>query len=164
MRSSPILQNRCPRLLPAATREISCPTDQQLAHDRNDVLLYSTPSLSASMTFAGSPKAELFVSADTPDADWVGSLLDVHENGFAQPLATRESARQFLGNQMFNSVHLSPDMELLELVQATGCRYRSPAVVFPCMTGIPIRKKGRPAPVPVCQTSGSGIPGSMLPE
>lgn len=69
-------------------REISGPTDQQMAHDRNDVLLYSTPPLSAPIAFAGPLRAELFVSADTPDADWVVSLLDVHENGFAQPLAT----------------------------------------------------------------------------
>lgn len=69
-------------------REISGPTDQQLAQDRNDVLVYSTAPLSNPVSFAGPLTAELFVSADTVDADWVIRLIDVHPSGFAQPLAT----------------------------------------------------------------------------
>lgn len=73
------------------------PFDQQLAQDREDVLIYSTPPLEVPVRFAGPIKAELYVSADTPDADWVVKLLDIHPSGFAHPLATgvqRGSARE----------------------------------------------------------------------
>ncbi len=53
---------------------------------RQDVLVYKTQPLSESLTFAGNVEAKLFVSADTPDADWVVKLVDVHPNGFTQNL------------------------------------------------------------------------------
>ena len=37
--------------------------------------------------FAGNASAELFVAADTPDADWVVKLIDVHPDGAAYNLA-----------------------------------------------------------------------------
>jgi predicted acyl esterase len=72
------------------------PVDQQGVQDRADVLLYATPPLPRALRFAGQPQAELWVSADTPDADWVVKLLDVHPDGSAWPLASgvrRGSAR-----------------------------------------------------------------------
>src|SRR5207237_201979 len=44
----------------------------------------------------GQPQMELWVSADTPDADWVVKLIDVHPDGYCHALATgvrRGSAR-----------------------------------------------------------------------
>jgi predicted acyl esterase len=64
------------------------PTDQRLAGERADVLIFSTPPLVKPLTFAGPLRAELYVDADTPDADWVVRLIDVRPDGFAQPLAT----------------------------------------------------------------------------
>lgn len=63
------------------------PVDQRTIEDRPDVLCYTTEPLSAPLVFAGEAQAELFVSADTPDADWVVKLIDVHPDGAAYNLA-----------------------------------------------------------------------------
>ncbi len=62
------------------------PVDQRPIEDRKDVLVYTSTPVTEPITFAGTAKAKLFVSADTPDADWVVKLIDVHPNGFAQNL------------------------------------------------------------------------------
>lgn len=62
------------------------PVDQRKIEERNDVLVYTSEPLSAPLAFAGNVSAELAVSADTPDADWVVKLIDVHPDGFAQNL------------------------------------------------------------------------------
>jgi len=71
-----------------AYRYILGPTDQQVAGARSDVLVYSTPPLNEPIQFAGELSAELYVSADTPDADWVVHLIDARPDGSAYPLAT----------------------------------------------------------------------------
>ncbi len=62
------------------------PIDQRSLEDRQDVLVYTSEPLTAPLTFAGDARAELFVSADTPDADWVVKLMDVHPDGAAYNL------------------------------------------------------------------------------
>ena len=77
--------------VPARGRQYAAtwgPTDQRLAAERADVLIYSTPPLDKPLRFAGPLRAELYVSADTPDADWVVKLIDIHQDGFAHTLAT----------------------------------------------------------------------------
>ena len=64
------------------------PVDQSMLEDRDDVLVYSTPPLSEPLTFAGQVTAKLFVSADTPDADWVVKVVNVRPDGVAINLAT----------------------------------------------------------------------------
>jgi putative CocE/NonD family hydrolase len=64
------------------------PVDQAPLEDRDDVLVYSTPPLAEPLTFAGNLEAQLFVSADTPDADWVVKVVDVRPDGVAINLAT----------------------------------------------------------------------------
>jgi uncharacterized protein len=51
------------------------------------VLVYSTLPLSEPLSFAGPLRAELSVSADTTDADWVVTVIDVRPDGFTFPLA-----------------------------------------------------------------------------
>mgnify|MGYP003654081240 FL=1 len=63
------------------------PVDQRPIEKRNDVLVYTTEPYTEPLTFAGNAEAKLYVSADTPDADWVVKLIDVHPDGFAQNLA-----------------------------------------------------------------------------
>ncbi len=63
------------------------PVDQRPIEDRDDVLVYTSAAFTQPLTFAGNAQAKLFVSADTPDADWVVKLIDVHPDGFAQNLA-----------------------------------------------------------------------------
>lgn len=75
------------------------PYDQQVAHDRDDVLVYTSEPLQEPLRFAGQLSAELYVSADTPDADFVVKVVDVHPDGFCHPLSTgilRASARESL--------------------------------------------------------------------
>lgn len=66
---------------------IWAPVDQSSIEARDDVLAYSTGPLAEPITFAGNLEAKLHVSADTPDADWVVRLVDVHPDGLAQNLA-----------------------------------------------------------------------------
>jgi len=73
------------------------PVDQGPIEDRQDVLVYSTEPLKAPLTFAGPLRAELHVSTDSPDSDWVVKVIDVRPDGFAQNLAVgilRSSARE----------------------------------------------------------------------
>lgn len=63
------------------------PVDQRPIEERDDVLVYTSAPLTEPLTFAGNAKASLSVSANTPDADWVVKLIDVHPDGFAQNLA-----------------------------------------------------------------------------
>ena len=75
------------------------PFDQQLAHDRDDVLVYTTAPLEQPLRFAGPINADLYVSTDTPDADWIVLLNDIHPSGFAHTVASgilRGSARESL--------------------------------------------------------------------
>lgn len=64
------------------------PVDQGALADHDDVLVYSTGLLEKPLTFAGNLEARLFVSTDTPDADWAVKVVDVRPDGFAQNLAT----------------------------------------------------------------------------
>lgn len=63
------------------------PVDQSLIEDRDDVLVYTSEVLKSPLTFAGNPQAELFVSTDTPDADWVVRLTEVFPDGRSLNLA-----------------------------------------------------------------------------
>jgi putative CocE/NonD family hydrolase len=62
------------------------PVDQGPNEDRPDVLVYDSGPLKESLRIAGPVEEELWVSQDTPDADWVVKLIDVWPNGFAQNL------------------------------------------------------------------------------
>ena len=64
------------------------PVDNAPLEDRDDVLVYRTAPLQEPLAFAGNPQVQLFVSADTVDADWVVKLIDVHPDGRAFNLAT----------------------------------------------------------------------------
>jgi putative CocE/NonD family hydrolase len=76
------------------------PVDQRPTEDRKDVLVYTSQPLSVPLTFAGNPKVELFVSADTPDADWVAKLVDVHPDGAAYNLAVGILRGRFRDSEM----------------------------------------------------------------
>jgi putative CocE/NonD family hydrolase len=63
------------------------PVNQSAGVDRPDILVFTSEPLAAPLSFAGNPRVELRVSADTPDADWAVKLIDVRPDGFAQVLA-----------------------------------------------------------------------------
>lgn len=63
------------------------PVDQRPIETRSDMLVYTSEPVTASpIVFAGNALAELYVSTDTVDADWVVRLIDVHPDGFSQNL------------------------------------------------------------------------------
>jgi len=64
------------------------PVDQSALEDRDDVLVYTSDTFTEPLSFAGNIEAKLFVSADTPDADWAVKLVDVRPEGYAQNIAT----------------------------------------------------------------------------
>jgi len=84
------------------------PVDQRVVEDRKDVLVYTSQPLTEPLTFVGEPKVELFVSADTPDADWVARLIDVRPDGFAQNLAVGILRGSFRDSEL-HTTPLTPD-------------------------------------------------------
>jgi hypothetical protein len=62
-------------------------TDQRPAECRADVLVFSTPPLDRPVAVAGDVSAELYLSADVPDADVFVKLVDVYPDGTAYNLA-----------------------------------------------------------------------------
>lgn len=52
--------------------------DQRFASERDDVLVFQTEPLSADVTLAGELVADLKISSDQTDADWVVKLIDVY--------------------------------------------------------------------------------------
>ena len=79
---------------------IWAPVDQRTIEDRADVLCYSTGPLTEPLTFAGNAGADLFVAADTADADWVVKLIDVHPDGAAFNLAVGILRGRFLESEL----------------------------------------------------------------
>src|SRR3954447_18917313 len=63
------------------------PVDRSALQDRSDVLVYTAQPVSQELIVAGSPRAELWVSADTPDADWVVEITTVAPDGTARAVA-----------------------------------------------------------------------------
>lgn len=57
---------------------VSGPTDHSPIERRDDVLVYSSPALSEPLEVTGFVEAELYVSTDAPDTDFVVRLCDVH--------------------------------------------------------------------------------------
>ena len=79
--------NPVPSVPRSAGSVIWGPVDQDAGPDREDVLKYTSAVLTEPLSFAGPIRAEIYSSADTPDADWVVKLIDVQPSGFAQNLA-----------------------------------------------------------------------------
>lgn len=63
------------------------PLDYTAIATRKDVLTWTTEPLSKPLLFAGPLTAELWVEADTPDADWIVRLFALPPKGLALPLA-----------------------------------------------------------------------------
>lgn len=59
--------------------------DQRFAGRRPDVLVFQTKVLEESVTFSGEMLAELFVSTDQTDADWIIKLIDVFPGDTVAP-------------------------------------------------------------------------------
>ena len=107
------------------------PVDQGANEDRDDVLVYTGDELKDPISFAGNIEAKLYVSADTPDADWAVKLVDVRPDGFAQNLATgilrgryRESLLQPKPLKSGEVVEITVDLGPCAATLAKGHRLR----------------------------------------
>jgi hypothetical protein len=107
------------------------PVDQGANEDRDDVLVYTGDELKEPISFAGNIEAKLYVSADTPDADWAVKLVDVRPDGFAQNLATgilrgryRESLLQPKPLKSGEVVEITVDLGPCAATLAKGHRLR----------------------------------------
>jgi len=62
------------------------PRDQRPVEGRNDVLVYSTPPLPRDLEVTGPVTLEIYAKSSAVDTDFMGKLVDVWPNGFAQNL------------------------------------------------------------------------------
>jgi len=72
------------------------PIDRSSIEDRQDVLIYTAPVQKTPLSIAGQVLADLWVSVDSPDADWAVKLVDVDAHGVPRGIAQgilRSSAR-----------------------------------------------------------------------
>ncbi len=107
------------------------PVDQGGTEDRDDVLVYSSETLTESLTFAGNAQAKLHVSTDTLDADWAVKLVDVHPDGFSQNIARgilraryRESLLKPTSMKPGEVVEITVDLGPVAATIANGHRLR----------------------------------------
>jgi hypothetical protein len=100
--------------------------DQRPAECRADVLVYSTPALERAVVVAGDVSAELYVSADVPDADVFVKLVDVYPDGTAYNLA-QAALRLRYRDGTRNPVPLVPgEVYRVELRGITTANYFAP--------------------------------------
>ena len=62
------------------------PRDQRTVEAREDVLVYSTAALAQDLEVTGPIRLELFAGSSAVDTDFIGKLVDVWPDGFAQNL------------------------------------------------------------------------------
>ncbi|HLZ57182.1 MAG TPA: CocE/NonD family hydrolase [Ktedonosporobacter sp.] len=62
------------------------PYDQRGTESRDDVLVYTTPTLEEDTEVTGPIKVTLWAKSSAPDTDFVARLVDVHPDGYAQNL------------------------------------------------------------------------------
>ncbi len=77
------------------------PWDQTPAEERGDVLVYTTPPLTAAVEVTGPIVMKLFAATTAKDTDWTAKLVDVHPDGYSQNIQdgiVRARYREGAGN------------------------------------------------------------------
>ncbi len=67
-------------------KQIGGPDDYRPVERRDDVLVYTSPTLEEDVTVCGPIRVKLHAASSAPDTDFMAKLLDVWPNGFAQRL------------------------------------------------------------------------------
>lgn len=75
-----------PFITAETSAQLGGPDDYSEVEKRSDVLLFSSDQLEQSIEVTGNVRAELWVTTDGPDTDFMAKLLDVHPDGFVQRL------------------------------------------------------------------------------
>jgi hypothetical protein len=76
--------------------------DQRHAHNRPDVLSYSTEPLTEDVTISGSVIAKLFASTSGSDADWIVKLIDVYPDTY-EPDPRMGGYQLMVANEVFRA-------------------------------------------------------------
>jgi putative CocE/NonD family hydrolase len=63
------------------------PVERRAIEDREDVVVYTSAPQEEALLVVGNPRADLWVSVDTRDADYAVKLVDVWPDGAAYPVA-----------------------------------------------------------------------------
>jgi hypothetical protein len=75
-----------PFLTAPTSAQIGGPDDYAAVEERPDILVYTTPELTADTEVTGPVRLELYASSSAPDTDFTAKLVDVHPDGTAQRL------------------------------------------------------------------------------
>lgn len=75
-----------PFITEPAFNQIGGPDDYRPVERRDDVLVYTGPTLSEPLEVCGPLRVRLFASSSARDTDWTAKVLDVHPDGYAQRL------------------------------------------------------------------------------
>lgn len=79
--------NPAVHIIDMSENEIEVPEDYTEEEKRQDILCYTSEVLEQNITVTGDMTAELYVSSDAPDTDFVVRVTDVDENGRSIKLA-----------------------------------------------------------------------------
>lgn len=74
-------------IIDMSENEIEVPEDYTREELRQDLLCYTSPVLKENLVLTGDMTAELYISSDAPDTDFVVRVTDVDENGRSIKLA-----------------------------------------------------------------------------
>jgi len=89
--------NPVPLITDPSFIQIGGPDDYRPVEAREDVLVYSTPSLQTDVEVCGPVRITLFAASTAPDTDFVARLIDVRPDGFAQRLCDGLVRARFRG-------------------------------------------------------------------
>jgi hypothetical protein len=76
----------CPNIYDSSEAPAEAPLDQRPIERRDDVLVYSTPTLSNELDVTGPVTVKLFASTSGSDTDFWAQLTDVFPNGYSMHL------------------------------------------------------------------------------
>ena len=80
-------ENPSQHIIDMSENEIEVPEDYTREELRQDLLCYTSPVLKEDLVLTGDMTAELYISSDAPDTDFVVRVTDVDENGRSIKLA-----------------------------------------------------------------------------
>lgn len=80
-------ENPAVNIIDMSENELEVPEDYTQEEKRQDMLCYTSEVLEKDVTVTGDMTAELYISSDAPDTDFIVRLTDVDENGRSIKLA-----------------------------------------------------------------------------
>lgn len=80
-------ENPAAHIIDMSENEIEVPEDYTEEEKRRDILCYTTDVLDRDLTITGDMTAELYISSDAPDTDFIVRVTDVDETGRSIKLA-----------------------------------------------------------------------------